>query len=892
LRFKPGIKASLLLLGLLPAALIGVVMAGYFVNARFEDLYNSQRERGDLILKQLTAVAATDLADGNVSALRRLTQEMLKESDVVEVEVWDTRNKIAASRRNSASRESERLLLSAAVLEASVEGAAMAPRQIGSVRLVLSGSETVQRQRETLIHALAIGLGGLLLTGLLADRMGRRIGSPIISLTSAVHALSEGRLETRTNVPASAELAYLQAGFNAMAAELQKNRQTLEQQIQDATRQLQNTLKSLERRNAELDAARRNAERQTALKSQFLAQMSHEIRTPMNGIIGFAELLGQTPLNDEQNEKLRLIERSAKNLLAIINEILDLATLEAGKISLNIHMFMLRPYLEDAIALQMQRSPHLPVILWVAPDVPASVLGDPIRVQQVINNLLSNALKFTRRGRVVVRVRLQKPLGAPKLLFSVSDSGRGINARDLANLFVPFQQLSDYAIDRERGAGLGLTIANNIVDKMGGHLQVASRPGRGTTFWFDLPITQTAGEERLPPASIPMVLVDNDRLSRQALRFQLETVSSSVTSFASWEAFLAGYRPETHGRTVLLKATVQEGEAHSSMTQWLEQAGRLGARPVVILPTAETRLLEFYRRSGAVCLMAPVPTERLRKLILHPNNESLAKRSGDQRLVVPDLLGRTILIADDNEINRILLGAQLTALGASVQSAKDGTEALNASRDTVFDLIILDLQMPGMDGLTVIRELRKLPGANHDTPVIAITAHAQPAQRREVMEAGFIDCLIKPVTEEQLRQLIQGHLGPPRCDSSQPALPAVRAPHAEALLEKTSGNRELALTICRKLFTELPRQLTELNDAVSREKLEDARDITHKIHGSSAFCGLHAIREAAGKLERALDQTDERTEFETHMQHLSQAIQDFMAEEPLILETLSAGIPS
>ena len=668
MRFKPGIKASLLLLGVLPAALIGVVMVAYFVNARVEDLDSGLRERGDLIVRQLAAVAVSDLISGNAESLRHLSDTILKENDVIEVEVWNTEQKIASSRLvTSHGRDSDRLVITMPVLrpatgESPSEGDLNRP-QIGNVRLVLSRRETLRRQRETLLDALWIGLGGLTITALLGYRLGSRISTPVLSLTTAVHALSEGRLEARTDVPANAELAYLQAGFNAMAAELQKNRQTLEQQVQDATRQLQNTLKSLEKRNAELDAARRNAERQTALKSQFLAQMSHEIRTPMNGIIGFAELLGQTPLSDEQNERLRLIERSAKNLLAIINEILDLATLEAGKISLNIHMFMLRPYLEDAIALQMQRSPHLPIILWIAPDVPASILGDPIRVQQVVNNLLSNALKFTRRGRVVIRVRLQKQLGAPRLLISVSDSGRGISPRDQANLFVPFQQLSDYAIDRERGAGLGLTIANNIVEKMGGHLQVASRPGRGTTFWFDLPITQTNGEERLPPASLKVALVDPDRLSRQALQFQLEASCSLVTCFSDWDDFLTSYQPETHGTMVFLKAAAHQGETQTSLTRWLDQANQLGARPVIILPVAESRLLEFYRQYGATCLVSPVPSERLRKLLIHPI-ESLAKRATDQRLSSPDLLGRNILIADDNEINRILLGAQLTAMGA------------------------------------------------------------------------------------------------------------------------------------------------------------------------------------------------------------------------------------
>jgi two-component system sensor histidine kinase BarA len=907
MRLKPGIKFRMMLLGMFPAALVGFTVLAFFVRAGNAELESGLRERGDLVARQVASASASILSAGDRARLQALADATAQQSDAVEVAIFDEAELLATSRRDARNRgtgnekgtvvatvpivkpqaPNPRADVDPAALPAPVTGSAGAV--VGKVSVALSRRKIQNSQREKIAYSLWIVSGGLLLAALLAYRLWSRMGSPILNLTAVVQRLSEGQLETRAEFSAEAELAELQIAFNAMAAELQKNRQNLEDQVQQATRRLQETLKSLEKRNADLELARQQAEAQTRLKSQFLGQMSHEIRTPMNGIIGFSEILAQTPLNEEQAEQLRLIERSAKNLLVIINEILDLSKLEAGKISLNIYRFMLRPYLEDAIAIQAPRATHLPIILWVEPAVPRTIVGDPVRLQQVINNLLGNALKFTRNGRIVVRVRLRKKAGQERLFFSVSDSGNGISPQAMEKLFVPFLQLSEYAVNHERGAGLGLTIAKNIVERMEGRMHVASRLGKGSTFWFSLPLSEQHENPVEPATEFSAALVDAHRLSQQALRYQLESLGVKVSCFASFDEFIRDYDPVIHGRVALLNAQSLQDKVGIPISRWLEQCKAKDATPILILRERRQRLLSFYRQQGALCLSQPVGTERLRAALRSTRPSVQPESPG--RLVKTELPrgDKRFLVADDNEINRMLLRAQLSKFGAEILEARDGREALDLSMTQRFDLIFLDLQMPHLDGHTVMQKLRSAPGVNRYTPMVAITAHAQPEQKDALMRDGFADCLIKPIMDNQVVRLIDERLHAGNDPASQPTenLSNTAEAYCHALLEKTNGNRKLASTVAARLFQELPEQLQGIEAALTSQEYETARRLTHLVHGSAAFCGLNTLRKAAADLESGIIRSEAAQRLLELKGALAQEIRQLTAQQEAILDGLS-----
>jgi len=904
MRIMPGIQYRLLLLGFLPTALIGLALAAYFMHVRIADLDRNLDIRGGLIARELAAAAVSSIASGDGLVLRDLADAALQEDDVIEVGIFDRQGHVLVARKNPSKEGGERaedfLAQTAPVLARHLPDgtpASVEAGTLGSVRLVLSRSGTCQRQRrETILLGLLILLGGLAVSALLARRMARKISDPVVALTLAVHELSNGNMDARAESAAEAELAYLQAGFNAMAAELKKNRDSLESQVRLATCRLQEALDALERRNLELESARRLAEAQTELKSRFLAQMSHEIRTPMNGIVGFAELLEKTPLAEEQAEKLGLITRSAKNLLSILNDILDLSKLEAGRISLNPQSFALRPCLEDTVALLSTKVAQPPIVLWIAADVPKAIEGDPVRLRQVVANLLGNALKFTACGKIVIRVRLLDKPGQRRLLFSVSDSGSGIPPQDIAKLFSPFLQLGECASTAEKGAGLGLSIAKNIVESMGGKIHLASRLGKGTSLWFDLPLARAVAQAmETPPAGRGRVgLVEADRLFRLALAGQLRSLGARVEACATADEFIERFATAAPPPTVLYGFSPSREKDNAALPRWLAWCETRQIKPLLLFPCCERRLVGFYRKRGMACLFHPLRSETLAKAIglAAPSQPVLA-------VPAPPPAGGggrgklRLLVADDNEINRLLLRAQLKDWAADIVEACNGQEALERLRGQCFDLVFLDLQMPLMGGPQVLRELRGHPGPNRDAPVIAITAFAAPGQREAILRDGFADCLIKPILQEQLTGLVKawqdGGSGPAG-QGVEP--PPVAAAEASAILEKTGGNRELARLIAGKLFAELPEMAGQVAIAAGKRDWEAARQAVHKLNGAAGFAGLGGIHHAAASLEAALGEEDDWEIVEILRQDLAQAIEGFLSQEGAILDQLDRAVES
>ncbi|MFM8333587.1 MAG: ATP-binding protein [Candidatus Methylumidiphilus sp.] len=895
MKLTSGIQFHLSLLGILPAGLIGLALAAYFIATRLADLEKNLDMRGELILHGLAAAAPAIAGDG--VALQNLVDTLLKEDDVLEVGILGRHGNALATggkpqKQAGLAGEWVRTALifptplppaapASAFARGAVSPLSPRPESLGTVRLVLSRSDTFRQQGETVLFSLLALLAGSLATVPLARHMARKISDPVVALTIAVHELSKGNMDARAESVAEAELAYLQAGFNAMAAELKKNRDSLEQQVRSATARLHEALADLEKRNQELESARWAAESQTELKSRFLAQMSHEIRTPLNGIIGFAELLAKTPLGDEQAEKLGLITRSAKNLLSIINEILDLAKLEAGKISLDIQAFALRPCLEDIVALLSVRGSAPPVALWIAAEAPVLIEGDAVRIQQAVANLLGNALKFTRRGKIVVRVRVLAGRAGERLMFSVSDSGSGISTQDQAKLFSPFQQLGERTATAESGAGLGLSIVKKIVESMGGGIHLASRLGRGTTLWFDVPLARV--DEGAPDSPLPMLvgLVEADRVFRLACLEQLRGLGATVEAFADVDSLYRRFAAAPCPAALLFGVCPQREKSAPALPGLLEWCAARGVGPILVFPSGERRLLNYYRKRGAVCLSHPLRSDVLAKAASCPARAPAAAPPA------PAPRGHRFLVVDDNEINRLLLREQLRGFAAETVEAGNGSEALEHLRQQRFDVVLLDLQMPLMDGQQVLRELRGYPGPNRHVTVIAITAYCAPGQRETVIAEGFDDCLIKPITQGQLLAFLATRLG---LAPSQPSADATCAAYALAIIERAGGNADLAGLITRKIYAELPDSLRQTQAALRHRDREAAQNAVHKINGAAAFAGLLAIRQAAVALESALRRGEQDWEGLASLgQDLAREADGFLAVESLLLDRIGGG---
>src|SRR5690606_17679143 len=495
-----GIKSRVLVLSLLPGTLLAVVLGIYFTAMQLSEMRLQLQERGHLLAEQLAPLAAPAMAQGYSKRLQRILNQILDQPDVRSVAALDTgRNLLAHAGPNMitpsppadpealtqvSSLETTRILMpvQGRHLNFATEAPGNVERQVGWLELELSHQGTLLRGYRSLFTSLLLIGAGLIVTALLALRMSSTISAPLHRVKAAVAQLKDGYLETRLPALGSHEMDELASGINRMAEALLSAREELQQSIDQATEDVQQNLETIEIQNIELDLARKEALEASRIKSELLANMSHEIRTPLNGILGFTHLLQKSDLTPRQQDYLATIEKSADSLLGIINEILDFSKIEAGKLVLESVPFNLRDLIEDTLTIlgPAAHAKQLELVSLVYRDTPLSLVGDPLRLKQVLTNLVSNAIKFTNEGTVVVRAMVEDERSdRAQLRISVQDTGIGLTDQDLRALFQAFSQ-ADNSISRQPGGtGLGLVISKRLIEQMGGEIGVDSIPEEG-----------------------------------------------------------------------------------------------------------------------------------------------------------------------------------------------------------------------------------------------------------------------------------------------------------------------------------------------------------------------------------------------------------------------------
>jgi two-component system sensor histidine kinase/response regulator len=629
------------------------------------------------------------------------------------------------------------------------------------------------------------------------------------------------------------------------------------------------------------EAARMAAELLARTKSEFLANMSHEIRTPINAVLGFAYLCLKLDLQPRERDYLTKIHSASESLLGIVNDILDVSKMEAGKLEMESVPFSLDDVLHRVSSLfaLKARAKGVELVIASVPGVPEHLLGDPLRLGQVLINLMSNALKFTERGEIRLIVELVNATAdAVNLRFEVRDTGLGMTPEQRAGLFTAFAQADSSTTRKYGGTGLGLAISKQLVEHMQGVIEVESAPGVGSRFRFTARFDITTGMAVPNPAHSSLtgrrvlVVEDNDVMRTLLIRIT-KTFGCQVAGVASGEAALSRLQAAEHFDLILLDWNLP-GQDGLATAHGIRIAGH--PTPIILITGGEAELARHQSAEGDIqaFLAKPVTRSTLHDTMVSAlgGHAVLPLMSATQG-IKPDLSGVRILLVDDNDFNR-QVGRELVGLtGATVDTADDGAQAVTAAINGGYDLVLMDLQMPVMDGYTAARILRELW---QDLPILALTAHAMSEETERVLAAGMNDILTKPVLPDTLYAMLMRWLpgralqnsvapassGKPDVEvMSVSAVPAAAIPlravsevfdHATAL-SRVNGDHKMLFRFLHLFRERNAGIVTEIGAALNGDDLETARRLVHAIRGGSGTVGLIELQTTAACLETTLD---------------------------------------
>ncbi|WP_159565154.1 two-component sensor histidine kinase BarA [Budvicia diplopodorum] len=886
---KYSLRARMMILILAPTLLIGLLISTFFVVHRYNELQDQLVDSGSSIIEPLAIASEYGMTFSNREGVRQLVSMLhRRHSNIVRsIAVFDTQNHLLVTSNFHQNYTLLQLPKGTPIpddLTVTTRGDSLIIRTpivsenqlpdmdnslepghntLGYIAIELDlRTVRLQQYKEIFVATLLLSLC-LCIAMLFAYRLMRDVTGPIRNMVNTVDRIRRGQLDSRVEGHMLGELDMLKNGINSMAMSLTAYHEEMQQNVDQATSDLRETLEQMEIQNIELDLAKKRAQEAARIKSEFLANMSHELRTPLNGVIGFTRQTLKTTLTPTQTDYLQTIERSANNLLNIINDVLDFSKLEAGKLVLEHIPFSLRDTVDET-AILLAHSAHqkcLEMTLNINNDVPDSVIGDPLRLQQVIMNLLGNAIKFTEQGNIDINIELHnRNDNSVDIEVQVQDTGIGISERQQSQLFQAFRQADASISRRHGGTGLGLVITQRLVNEMGGDISFHSQLNQGSTFWFRINLElndRVASSQELHLHNLSgqriLYIEANPAAAAATLNiFQNEPVE--VIHYASFDQV-----PNKHQHYDILihGVPIETQDIELYINRQLQTALSLSEHLILALPNQPQMDAEMLKQAGAQgCLFKPLSRNRLFRALLKPQ---IKFEHPEQNHV--NHLPLVVMAVDDNPANLKLIGVLLADIVSEVILCNSGEEAIARASESDLDIILMDIQMPEIDGIRAAELIRQLP--NHaKTPIVAVTAHAASGERERLLNAGMDNYLAKPINEKMLFSVLTKQCG---IQASNMALPQEdQAPSIKNLpvtsssidwdlaLRQAANKEDLAKDLLKTLIDFLDEIEQRVRPVLEGNKDDTIVDIIHKLHGSCSYSGVPRLKQLCHYIEGQL----------------------------------------